>query len=61
MTYDAVIFDNDGVLIRMTAHDVAHDATAATHRELGYDLESEAVRETDDAICRTAASVVYHG
>ena len=57
MTYDAVIFDNDGVLTTMTSHDRAHDATAATLRELEYDLESAAVREIDDTIGRSAESV----
>jgi HAD superfamily hydrolase (TIGR01549 family) len=35
MTYDTVVFDNDGVLVRRTDFEVLREATAATFEEFG--------------------------
>lgn len=37
MTYDAVVFDNDGVLVRRTSYDVLMDASETTFAQFGVD------------------------
>lgn len=37
MTYDAVVFDNDGVLVRRTSYDVLMDASETTFEQFGVD------------------------
>lgn len=43
MSYDAVVFDNDGVLTKLTPHDVLRDAVRETFREFDVDPSPEAV------------------
>ena len=43
MSYDAVVFDNDGVLTELTPHDVLRDAVRATFREFDVDPSPDAV------------------
>ena len=56
MSYDAVVFDNDGVLTELTPHEVIRDAVRETFREFDADPSPEAVEalvgEDVDAIYR---------
>ncbi|AUX10888.1 HAD superfamily hydrolase [Halalkaliarchaeum desulfuricum] len=51
MSYDTVVFDNDGVLTELTPHDVIRDAVRETFREFDVDPSPDAVEALvgDDA------------
>ncbi|WP_435102060.1 HAD family hydrolase [Halarchaeum sp. P4] len=60
MTYDTVVFDNDGVLVGRTRFDVLHDAAAETFAQFGVtdpdpdhveDMAVGATPERVDAVC----------
>ena len=62
MTYDTVVFDNDGVLVGRTSFDVLEAATRDTFEQFGVsdpdpdhveDMTIGATPETVDAVCET--------
>mgnify|MGYP000079584714 CR=1 FL=1 len=62
MTYDTVVFDNDGVLVGRTSFDVLEDATRETFERFGVDdpdpdhledMTIGATPKTVDAVCET--------